>query len=140
MKKLAVICLLVVFAGVAMGATFKAANPFGNMDQIEKIVKAVAAFYKGCESEKASVIMAELAIVDLAKKNDMNAIPRLEDALEELEEPGLRNFTKFLIANCHKENGDVERAMDVLQSVITGEEYAYDDGEEEEEDVEEEED
>ena len=132
MKKFALICLMVMGCTVVMGATLKGGNPFGNMDQVEKIVKAVAAFYKGCESEKASVIMAELAIVDLAKKNEMNAVPRLEQALEELEEPGLRNFTKFLIANCHKENGDIEAAMDVLQSVIEDQEYAHNDEPEEE--------
>jgi flagellar motor component MotA len=121
MKKVALICLVVMGCTVVMGATLKAANPFGNMDQVEKIVKAVAAFYKGCENEKASVVMAELAIVDLCKKHDRDAVPYLERALEEVEEPGLRNFTKFLIANCHKENGDIDKALDRVFSVISEE-------------------
>ena len=123
MKKFAMVCVLILGCSVVMGATFKAANPFGNMDQIEKIVKAVAAFYKGCESREASVVMSELAIVDLAKKHDRNAVPYLEKALEELDEDeeGLRNFTKFLIANCHKENGDIDAALDKVFSVISEE-------------------
>ena len=123
MKKFAMVCVLILGCSVVMGATFKAANPFGNMDQVEKIVKAVAAFYKGCESREASVVMSELAIVDLAKKHDRNAVPYLEKALEELgeDEEGLRNFTKFLIANCHKENGDIDAALDKVFSVISEE-------------------
>jgi hypothetical protein len=127
MKKVAVICVLILGCSVVMGASL-VSKPFADMDHVEKIVKAVAAFYKGCEDERASVIMAELAIVDLAKKNKKDAIPYLEKALEEIDEPGLRNFTKFLIANCHKENGDVDKAMEQIMTVII-EDY----GQEEEE-------
>jgi predicted negative regulator of RcsB-dependent stress response len=114
-----VICLIVVGCAVAMGATCAAVKPFGDLDKARKIVKVVTAFYKGCESREASVVMAELAIVDLAKKNDKDALPYLQRALKEVkDETGLRNFTTFLIANCHKERGDVDAAMETALSVI----------------------
>jgi len=120
MKKAAVICLIVIGCAVAMGATCAAVKPFGDFDKVQKIVKAVAAFYKGCESREASVVMAELAIVDLAKKNEKDALPYLQKALEEVkDEEGLRNFTTFLIANCHKERGDIDAAMETALSVIS---------------------
>ncbi len=128
MKKVALVCLLVVGCCVAMGATLKVANPFRNWDQAEKIVKAVGAFYKGCQNEEASIIIAELAIMDLAKKTNKDAIPYLEEALEEVEEhDGLRNFTRFLIANAYKEKGDTDKALKTLLSIIRVE----DDNEEE---------
>lgn len=117
MKKLALVCVVILGCSFVMGASLMR-NPFGNEEMVKKIVTAVAAFYKGCESEEASVIMAELAIVEMAKKNNKDAVPYLEKALEEVEEPGLRNFTKFLIANCHKENGDIDKAMDQVMTVI----------------------
>jgi len=118
MKKFAVVCAVLLGCTVVMGATFSAGKMFGDMDKIEKIVKAVGAFYKGCESEEASVIMAELAIVDMSKKEKKDATPYLQKALEDMKEPGLRNFTKFLIANCHKENGDTDKALEELLSII----------------------
>jgi hypothetical protein len=134
MKKVAVICLIVLGCGIAMGATCAAVKPFGNFDHAQKIVKAVAAFYKGCESREASVVMAELAMVDLAKKNDKDALPYLERALDEVrEEEGLRNFTKFLIAYCHRERGDIDAAMETALSVIEEGEREIDDHDDEEE-------
>lgn len=118
MKKVALICLIVLGCSIVMGATLKAANPFGDWDQLKKVVFAVGAFYKGCEDERASVVMAELAIVDLAKKNDKDALPYLQKALNELKEPGVRNFTMFLIANCHKEKGDTDKALEQLLEII----------------------
>ena len=134
MKKAAVICLIVLGCAVAMGATCTAVRSFGDFDKAEKIVKAVAAFYKGCESREASVVMAELAMVDLAKKNDKDALPYLERALDEVrEEEGLRNFTKFLIAYCHKERGDIDTAMETALSIIAEGERDIDDPDDEEE-------
>ena len=119
MKKAAVICLIVLGCAVAMGATCATMKPFGDLDKVQKIVKVVAAFYKGCESREASVVMAELAIVDLAKKNEKDPVPYLRRALKEVEdEDGLRNFTTFLIANCYKERGDIDAAMETAFSVI----------------------
>ncbi len=121
MKKAAVICLIVLGCAVAMGATCAAVKPFGDFDRAQKIVKAVAAFYKGCESREASVVMAELAIVELSKKNEKDALPYLQRALIEVkDEEGLRNFTTFLIANCHREKGDIDAAMETAFSVIAG--------------------
>ena len=125
MKKVALICLAIFACTVVMGATFSAGKWMGKEGQVEKIVKAVAAFYKGCESEEASIVMAEIAIVELSKKEKKNPIPYLEKALEGLEKPGLRNFTKFLIANCQKENGDIDKALDTIMTVIT-EKYSDD--------------
>jgi len=119
MKKVAVIGLIILGCAVAMGATCAVVKPFGDLDKVQKIVKVVAAFYKGCESREASVVMAELAIVDLAKKNEKDPLPYLQRALKEVkDEDGLRNFTTFLIANCHKEKGDIDAAMETAFSVI----------------------
>jgi hypothetical protein len=118
MKKIALIGMFAVLCCVAMGATLKGGMPFGDLEQAKKIATAVGAFYKGCENEKASVIMAELAMVALAKENDKDAVPYLQASLEEIKEPGLRNFTMFLMAHCHHEKGDIDKSFGQLLQIV----------------------
>ena len=70
----------------------KQADGFGaEIDQMEKVVKAVRTAYKGCENPKASVVMAELGIHELGKKGRIQDAPaRLEKALEQIEDQDLQ--------------------------------------------------
>jgi hypothetical protein len=87
-------------------------------DEIEGIVKMVAAFYKGCENPEASTIMAELAVCDMADKGQCDAIPELEANLARLKNPALKNFTRFLISDQAKKKGDKDRQLAELRKVM----------------------
>jgi hypothetical protein len=110
-----VLAIILVVGGVAFALGFKAHK--GELHKIEKIAKFIKGFYGACNNDEATVIIAELGIVDLGKKGHADAAAELEKILPNLKKQGLKNFTRFLIADSYKKKGEYAKSVEVLRQI-----------------------
>jgi hypothetical protein len=113
--KIAIVTAVVLVSVPLIAA---AGSKGGQFKDAEGMVKLVTAFYKGCQSQEASTIMAELSVCDMADKGQCDAIPELEANLARLKNPALKNFTRFLISDQAKKKGDKDRQLAELRKIM----------------------
>ena len=111
---------LIIPVAVGLGLEKKRRAKHNDLDNLQQMVEAVKQAYEGAQNPESAIIMAELGLHEMGKKGNLKDAPaRLEKALEQVETPGLRNFTRFLIAAAHAEAKDHEAAAAQLDQVIT---------------------
>ena len=119
--------VLIVFAVVPLmgfGAA-KVAGGGGKRSKLEKIaevekgVELARKAYKLCDDSEAVIILSQIGIIALSKKEGRDPSDELGSVLEKIHKPQLRNLTRFLMAGVAVDmNKDNERAVEILRSII----------------------
>lgn len=118
-KTVAAVALLLAVP-VTMGLAGGGGAPTdGELGELEKVVKLVKKVYKGASEPESTILMAELAIFDLGKKEKIRDAPaRLEKILAQVEHRPLRNFTHMMIAASYGEQNNPLKAAAQLEVMV----------------------
>lgn len=89
------------------------------LGEMKQMVQAVKLAFEGCKHPDAAILMAEVGLVHLGTEGGLpDATARLSKALPTIQDPAVRNFTRFAIAVTEGQAKRAGGAADQLEKVI----------------------